>query len=189
MATYSAYSDQELVALLKNGDHMAFGEIHKRYYPVLYSHAYKRLPYREEVKDILQELFAFIWTNRESLYFTSGLSAYLYTSVRNRVINVFSKDKIRHEYASSFAKYSEEGDNETDELLRHKELIALIEKEVAALPDQMRKVFEMSRFQHLSHNEIAEITNTSPLTVRKQIQNVLKILRTKLSSAIFFILY
>jgi RNA polymerase sigma-70 factor (family 1) len=185
MAGYSAHTDQELLLLLKEGDHAAFGEIHKRYYPVLYSHAFKRLPYREEVKDILQELFAYVWNNRENLNFTSGLAAYLYTSVRNRVINVFTKDKTRQEYAVSFAKYAEEGENQTDELLREKELAALIEKEIAALPEKMRQVFEMSRFQHLSHNEIAEITNTSPLTVRKQIQNTLKILRTKLSSAIF----
>ena len=185
MSGYKVFSDEELTTLLREGDHTAFAEIHRRYYPLLYSHAFKRLPYREEVRDILQELFAYLWNNRLELSFTSGLAAYLYTSVRNRVINVFTKDKIRQEYAVSFAKYREEGSQETDERIRETELAAMIEKEIAALPDQMRKVFEMSRFQHLSHNEIAEITRTSPLTVRKQIQNALKILKSKLNDSAF----
>lgn len=189
MSGYKLFSDQELTTLLREGDHVAFAEIHKRYYPLLYSHAFKRLPYREEVRDILQELFAYLWDNRSELNFTSGLAAYLYTSVRNRVINVFTKEKIRQEYAVSFARYTEEGTQETDERIRERELVALIEKEIASLPDQMRKVFEMSRFQHLSHNEIAEIMKTSPLTVRKQIQNALKILRTKLNDTAFFTIF
>jgi RNA polymerase sigma-70 factor (family 1) len=188
MTDYSLHTDAALLELLKQGDHAAFGIIHKRYYPLLYSHAFKRLPYREEVRDILQELFAFLWNNRENLNFTSGLAAYLYTSVRNRVINVFAKDKVRYEYAESFQNYIDTGENITDDLLREKELMALIEKEIALLPDQMRKVFELSRFQYLSHNEIAEIMGTSPLTVRKQIQNTLKILRSKLGSAVIVIL-
>ena len=185
---YNTLTDSELTTLLKDGNHMAFGEIHRRYYPVLYSHAFKRLPYREEVKDILQELFAFLWSNRENFNFTSGLAAYLYTSVRNRVINVFSKDKIRQEYATSLAGYTETGQGETDTRVRESELAALIEKEIAALPEQMRKVFTMSRFEHLSHSEIAQITGTSPLTIRKQIQNTLKILRANLNSAVFITL-
>lgn len=186
---YHRLTDVELTSLLKAGDHQAFAEIHKRYYPLLYAHAFKRLPEREEIADILQELFAFIWSNRESLYFTSGLSAYLYTSVRNRVMNVFSKNKIRREYAGSLSAFAAVEGAEADEHLRYKELVSLIEREVAGLPEKMREVFELSRFQHLSHVEIAEIMGTSPLTVRKQIQNVLKVLRTKLSSAVFYIIF
>jgi RNA polymerase sigma-70 factor (family 1) len=186
MYEYRRYSDVELVLLLKKSDHAAFNEIHKRYYSLLYNHAFKRLPDREEVKDILQELFAFVWNNRENLVFTSGLAAYLYTSARNRIINVFTKQKVRFEYANSLQQFVEEGESVTDWKIREKELIAFVEKEIAALPPQMRKVFELSRNAHLSYNEIAELLNTSPHTVRKQVHNVLKILRTKLGTNIFF---
>lgn len=185
MAAYSTYTDLELTSLLKGGDQAAFNEIHKRYYALLYNHAFKRLPYREEVKDILQELFAFLWNNRDSLVFTSGLAAYLYSSVRNRVINVFTKQKVRTAYAASLQDYLVAGENVTDWRLREKELATLIEREIAALPPQMRRVFELSRNEHLSHNEIAALLNTSPLTVRKQVQNALKILRSKLGANLF----
>jgi DNA-directed RNA polymerase specialized sigma24 family protein len=63
MSKYDSYSDDELTTLLKQGDLAAFTAIHRRYFGVLYSHAYKRLPDREEIKDILQELFTCIWNN------------------------------------------------------------------------------------------------------------------------------
>lgn len=181
MVLYSNYTDQQLVLLLQSGDITAFTEIHNRYYGLLYAHAYKRLPAREEIRDILQELFISLWNNRTQ-NFTGYLSGYLYTSVRNRILNVYKHKKIRSDYISSFQEFLAQTEPIADEIIRGKELAALIEKEVAALPAQMREVFEMSRNAHLSHQEIAERLNISPLTVKKQVSNSLKILRTKLGS-------
>lgn len=189
MNDYHKYSDALLSAMLKTGDHAAFNEIHNRYYPLLYNHAYKRLPHREEVRDLLQELFATLWNNRNELEFSTGIGPYLYIATRNRIINLFNKEKVRDTYARSLQQYLEEGENVTDFRLREKELIALVEKEIANLPPQTRKVFELSRYQQLSHEEIAELMHTSPLTVRKQIQNALKILRSRLGTTIFSLFF
>ncbi len=189
MNEYRKYSDAELAVFLKDNDYAAFNEIHQRYYPLLYSHAFKRLPDREEIRDILQELFASLWNKRATIVFTTGMAAYLYTATRNRVINVFASQKVRQEYAQSLQKFLEEGENVTDWKLREKELIILVEKEIAALPPQMRKVFELSRNAHLSHHEIAALLHTSPLTVRTQIKNSLKILRSRLGTNIFLLFF
>lgn len=187
MANYSTLPDHELLDLLKSGDIAAFTAVHDRYYGLLYSHAYKRLSQREEVKDILQELFAYLWNNRETIQFTS-LPAYLYTAARNRILNVYRHQKVRSDHVAAFQAYLGGPEPLADELLREKELIALVEKEVAALPPKMRQVFEMSRNLHLSHQEIADQLNLSPLTVRKQVNNSLKILRVKLGGY-FFLLF
>src|SRR5437879_13371925 len=89
MHPYCKITDSELIGLLREGDISAFEEIHRRYYPVLYSHAYRRLPEREEVKDILQEVFTYLWNNRLTLNFELGINAYLYTCVRNKIINIY----------------------------------------------------------------------------------------------------
>lgn len=180
MSTYYAFTDQELTALLRQGDQHALTEIHRRYYAVLYAHVYRRFPYRDEVLDLLQELFVYLWDHRERLQFTTGLPAYLYTSVRNRVLNLHRNQKVRGVYAASLQQFAEKGELITDHLVREKELMELIEREIAALPQQMRLIFEMSRKQELSHNEIAEQLNLSPLTVRTQVRNALRILRVKL---------
>ena len=56
----------------------------------------------------------------------------------------------------------------------------LIEKELAALPPKMREVFELSRKANLNYREIAEKLNISDNTVKKQMSNALKILRSRL---------
>jgi len=179
------YSDSELVKLLNKGDVRAFTEIHDRYYGPLYAHAYKRLSNREEVRDLLQDLFVFLWDNRESLHFTGHLSGYLYTAVRNRILNLYKRNKVRSDYIDSLQDFLDNSQPIADEILYEKELTAKIEKEIAALPQQMQIIFLLSRNQHLSHKEIGEKLGISPLTVKKQINNSLKILRSKLGSAFF----
>ncbi|ACU03124.1 RNA polymerase sigma-70 factor [Pedobacter heparinus] len=187
MGAYSTYTDQELTALLKSGDSHALTEIHSRYYAVLYAHAYKRFPYREEVLDILQELFTYMWDHRMQLVFTTTLPGYLYAAVRNRVLNLHRSQKVRGEYAVSLQEFSEQGESITDNLIREKELLQMVEQEIAKLPTQMRIIFDLSRNEALSHNEIAKKLNLSPQTVRTQVRNALRILRVKLGANIFLI--
>jgi len=188
MAIYSSHTDLELIALLKKGEKVALAEIYRRYQGVLYSHAYRRLPDREEVRDIIQELFVYLWTSREQLHMTS-LSSYLYAAVRNRVLNQYRNKKVRDNFAASLQEFIDQGENVIEDQLREKELALLVEKEISALPDQMRLVFEMSRKLEMSHNEIAKTLNLSPHTVRNQVHNALKILRVKLGANILFILF
>ena len=189
MVAYSTLSDQGLITLLKEGDKVALTEIYKRYHGVLYSHAYRRLPDREEVRDIIQELFVYLWTNREQLHMTTSLSSYLYAAVRNRVLNQYRNRKVRDNFAASLQEFIDQGENVIEDEMREKELGLLVEHEIAALPHQMRLVFEMSRKLEMSHNEIAAALNLSPHTVRNQVHNALKILRVKLGANILFTLF
>ncbi|MNY63640.1 RNA polymerase sigma factor [compost metagenome] len=46
----------------------------------------------------------------------------------------------------------------------------------------MREIFELSRKANLTHKEIAEKLNISDQTVRKQVQNALRILKPKVQA-------
>jgi RNA polymerase sigma-70 factor (family 1) len=191
MTDYCNFTDQELTVLLKNGNHTAFTEIYHRYKRLLYTHAYQRLRNEQEVDDIIHELFATLWTKRDSLIFKTNLAGYLYTAVRNRILDYVAHQKIESDYISSFGKFLKLSENFTDSLLREKQLSALIDKEIAALPPKMREVFEMSRKENLTHEEIAIRLGITKKTVKSQVNNALKILRSKLSLTawIFFILF
>ncbi|MDO3627510.1 RNA polymerase sigma-70 factor [Mucilaginibacter sp. BT774] len=189
MTLYSQYSDDDLIRLLRQDDISAFTAIHSRYYGVLYLHAYKRLSDRDTVKDILQELFIYLWDQRRSIEIKGTLQAYLCTAIRNKVLNVFKHEKVKSNYITSFINFEETCHSTTDENLRNKELIALVNAEVSTLPPKMRLVFELSRDSNLSHNEIAEKLEISPLTVRKQVNNSLKILRARLAPHFLLLLF
>jgi len=77
--------------------------------------------------------------------------------------------------------YVEDGEQYTQEdSLIAKELSVTIEGEIRELPKKMQEVFILSRQQNLSVNEISETLNITPRTVKNQLSNALKILRTKL---------
>jgi RNA polymerase sigma-70 factor (family 1) len=179
---YGNYSDHQVTNLLNSGDQFALTEIHRRYYGILYNHAYRRLANREEVRDILQTMFQYLWENHKTIRFTTSLSGYLYTSVRNRIINHYRNEKVKDDFMTSLQVFVDQERPVIEEELAEKELIILIEQEVEALPKQMKLVFEMSRKENMSHNEVALLLNLSPHTVRNHIHSALKILRKKLGT-------
>jgi len=177
---YNSFSDEELASRLKLGDKEAFATIYDRFKGVLFIHALRILQEKEEARDILQEIFTRLWTKRETIVFSFGLSAYLYASVRNGVFDILAHRKVERSYMTSLSDFVEADKYETDHLIRERELTVMIEREIAALPPKMREVFEMSRKAHLSHREIAEELGISEKTVKKQVNNALKVLRSKL---------
>ncbi|AYL94375.1 RNA polymerase sigma factor [Mucilaginibacter celer] len=180
MADYSAYSDAELTGFLKSGDRSAFAEIYNRYKFILHNHAWNKTRNTAEAQDALQEVFSTLWAKRETINIGTNLSGYLYSAVRNHILNNIAHKEVQSKYVSSIQQFSNNNSTLTDHRVRENLFKALIEKEIAALPPRMREVFELSRKQHLSHKQIAEIMGTSEQTVKKQMTNVLKVLRGKL---------
>ena len=185
MATHTPLSDHELVVLLKAGDEIAYTEIYNRYKGILYQHAYKRLHNQQEVDDIIQDLFTTLWTKREALVLKTNLAGYLYTAVRNRILDYISHQQIESAYIISLEKFIEKGVAITDHRVRMNMLQELIEKEIAGLPDKMREIFELSRKSQLSHREIAQKLDLSEKTVKNQVNNALKILRVRIGVLVY----
>jgi RNA polymerase sigma-70 factor (family 1) len=185
MAVRSPLSDHELVILLKEGDEAAYTEIYNRYKGVLYQHAYRRLPNQGEVDDIIHELFTTLWIKRETLIFKTNLAGYLYTAVRNRIINYIAHQQIASDYVESLQEFMDKGIAVTDYRVRLSMLQQVIEKEIENLPAKMREIFELSRKSQLSHQEIAFKLEISEKTVKNQVHNALKILRVRLGLIVY----
>lgn len=186
MDSYGKLSDQELSDLLKSGNQFVFAEIYNRYKGVLYLHAYRMIQHREDAMDVVQELFANIWTNRETLTIKTTLSAYLYGAIRNRILDVIAHQKIVLKYTDSLQGFLDDGEMVTDNQIREKELNRIIETEISQMPPKMREVFELSRQQNLSHKEIASQLNISDKTVKKQVNKAIKLLRLKINLILTF---
>ncbi|WP_353184651.1 RNA polymerase sigma-70 factor [Parapedobacter lycopersici] len=188
MSLQTNLSDQELVVLLQRGDAAAFTTVFHRYYGLLFIHAYKKLRDAEQAKDVVQELFTTLWVRRERLSLTNdNLAVYLYTAVRNRILDVIARQQVREKYIQSLQGFIDREQTGTDYRVRSLDLAALIEAEISALPPKMREVFEMSRYENLSHKEIAEKLELSELTVRTHVKKALRILRMRLNIGVYFL--
>jgi RNA polymerase sigma-70 factor (family 1) len=185
---YKSYTDQQLIALLKDSSQPAFTQIYDRYQSLLFIYACKITKDENEAEDIVQEVLFYLWDKRHVLTFEHSLSSYLYSAVRYKFFNLLDHKKVRVNYAESFQAFIDQDSVQADYMVREKELSQLIEKEISLLPEKMREVFELSRKQHLSHKEIAERLGISEKTVKNQVNNALKSLRVRLGLVIFFII-
>lgn len=181
MTVYSKVTDQDLIALLKEGDQIAYTEIFERYKIILYKHALWLLNDQDEANDVIQDLFLTLWQKRNTIIFKTSLSSYLYTSVQNRIFDFIRHQRVVLKYVDSIRDFIDQGQYITDEQIRAKELSAIIEKEISALPPKMRKVFELSREKECSYKEIGQQLNISDKTVKQQVHNAVKILRLKVN--------
>ncbi len=185
MGVYRSYSDSELAYLLTQGDERAFTEIYNRFYGLLFIHASKRLNDEEEAKDVLHQLFESLWVKRERVASDGNLSAYLYTAVRNRVLDVFAHQQVENKYVVSLQDYIDQDHVLTDYMVREKQMARLIEQEIDALPPKMREIFILSRKENKSHKEIALELGLSELTVKTQVKKALRILRSRLGLVVY----
>lgn len=180
MKDYKLLTDGELFNLLKLDDRKAFAEIYERYKGPLYIHAFNKLRDKEEVRDVIQQLFSVLWIKRNEITLTANLSGYLYTAVRNRIFKVIAHKSVQSNYIVSIQQSIASTEAITDYTVRENQLKQIIDKEIQLLPEKMREVFLLSRKSYFSHKEISEKLGISEQTVSKQVTNALKILRTKL---------
>lgn len=191
MKAYKDLSEAELIILLKEDDHAAFTEILNRYSPILINFAYRRVQDVDLARDLAQDVFAMLWEKRSIFIVNQGVESYIFIAARNKIIDYSRKQKVTQKYLDDFTTFYSMEENKTDYLVRHRHLAAMIEQEIAALPEQMRQVFELSRNKDMKRKEIAELLNMPENSVKTNMQRGLKILKRRFGSSfsIFFIFF
>ena len=185
MDSVNLYSDIELLERLKEDDNLAFELIYRRYATNLYQAALHVLKEPEVCEDIIQELFIDLWSKRKSLNILN-LKPYLYRAARNNVLMVIRSNRVQveiDELEKLTSSYT------SDETLMENQLQNSLNESLETLPEKCRLIFHMSRFEHLSHKEIADKLNISVKTVENQIGIALKRLKILLSDFIYLILF
>jgi RNA polymerase sigma-70 factor (ECF subfamily) len=176
MGEFSKHTDTQLVALVAQGDMGAFAQVYDRYWDKLYNSAHKRLNNDAACEEIVQDIFVRYWEKRNSLNLNTGLSNYLFTAVRYSVIDFYRKSVIRQNFANS-GIMDHQTDNSNEEHMMLKDLVALIESVVLALPEKCRQVYNLSRVEFKSNHEIAIQLNISEKTVEGHLTRALSSLR------------
>lgn len=180
MNDYKKYSDIELVRLLKASDHAAYEEIYNRYFYIIYIHCIKKLNDPELSKDFVQDTFIKFWLKREVILAETNVPGYLYTLLKNLILDYFGHEQVKAKYVASIKAFtSAYAGSRTDSLVREKDIGAQIDKEIDALPEKMKEVFVLSRKAELSYKEIAEVLHTTENNISKQVNNALKKLKVR----------
>ena len=175
-ATNIPGNERSLVIRLIAGDEEAFCELYAAYKNRLIYFAMRFLKSREYAEDIFQDAFTMIWESRRFINPDTSFSSYLYTIMRNRILNHLreqaSEDRLKEQILSQAID-----SNETNNKIIANDLQRLISHALKQLTSRQREIFEMSREKQMSYKEIAEALGISVNTVQEHISSSLRSLR------------
>ena len=172
----------QLVALIRDGDVKAFDEFYRQNWRALYQMAYHATGSVEDAKDLVQNVFINFWNRKESIDPAQYHSSYLFTSLRNGIINLHKKDTGKKKSELELLRIDDQPSYSGEDHYIAKEFALMLNKQVEELPAKMQQVFVLSRYEHLSIAEISQSLNITQRTVKNQLSNALKILRTKVGT-------
>lgn len=158
----------------------AFEKVFKSHFKSLHSYAYTIVKDDALAEEMVQNVFCKIWERKGQLAIETSLTAYLYRAVYNESLNYIKHQKVKMAYqAHATYQMSHQTDSASKKILLG-DLEQQLRKAMSELPEQCRTIFQMSRFEELKYQEIADRLGISPKTVENQMGKALKLLRSKL---------
>lgn len=174
-------SDSELLLKLKAGDRSGFESVYRTYAPSLIQFAAGKLLSLEEARDMIQDIFTNLWDHRNSIDIKSSLKAYLYASVRYRIIDHIRKNINRREYAAMISQLAENVSADVESAVHVKSIQQQLETVVDTLPARTKQIYRLSRQRHLAVKEIAVELGISEQSVKNQLSTAMNRLRISCS--------
>ena len=170
----------ETIRALREGNHLAYGQLFESCYEPLCRYAYSILRDMDTAEDVVQRTFCKLWDQHETLDIRSSISSYLYRVVHNDCLNTVHQQTSHQEHNLNYLSTVNSDVDSVSDHMAGSELQQAIDKALVALPPQCRRVFEMSRLEQLSYSEIANQLGISTNTVENHISKALKLLRVDL---------
>jgi RNA polymerase sigma-70 factor (ECF subfamily) len=178
--------DQHLIDGLKQRDKAIFDYLFNYYYSSLCAFSMQYIDDRNFVEDLVQDFFVYLWVEAPKIGIKFSLKSYLFTSIKNRCLDYQKHHKITEKYRAYLLFSSEKDDNSTEHFFAESELRQAIHASLVKLPPRCREIFENSRLNGLSNQEISDKLGITKRTVELQMSNALKILRKELAEFLPF---
>lgn len=170
---------------IQQKDKAIFEEYYKEHYKSFFLMACKYLKDTEKSAEIVNDVFLKIWHDGHEMKIESSLKSYLYKAIINRSLNVLKKNKTEGHHVDLSQAENEEYETRQ---IEENELMVKLYAAIDRLPDKCRQVFELSRFEELKQQEIADRLGISIKTVKNHITLALKQLNRAVIKCLFLIL-
>lgn len=162
-----------------------FSEYKNRFVNIAYGYVHNT----DIAKDIVTDSFIYLWEHREKLDMADNIKGYIYFCVRTRCANYIKEQEVLRKAKTEITKdaywklQSSLNSLSSDELSRklfQSEIIELFSRELAKMPEVTRAVYQASRQEGLTYQQIADKLNLSPRQVASEMQRAYAQLRIPL---------
>ncbi|MEM6964730.1 MAG: RNA polymerase sigma factor [Bacteroidota bacterium] len=171
-------TDEQLMeSFASQNDEVAFGQLYRKYFPMMSKYLGWQLHDPEKGKDLAQNIFLKIY-QKSSLFDTSkNFKVWLFIIAKNQMKNELRNEAIRSKHLENIAILPT---NENEEKADHTQRLQQLKTELAQLSENHREVFVLKYSNNLTLQEISEICNCSVGTVKSRLFYALQKLKNKL---------
>jgi len=174
-------TEQFLVLRLQKGSESAFRNLFDRYRHDIYAYSLSILKSKDLAEEVVQEVFLKVWLNHEKLDAGLSFKSYIFTIARNLAFNNLAKAANEIKLKERLFYKSQTYINLADTRLLEADYEKLKNRAIEELSPRCKLVFQMSRDDGKSHEQIAQELGISINTVNNQISTALASIKKFLS--------
>lgn len=172
--------DLELFALIAEGDEAAFEQLYNLYLPELYPVIFSVVKSELLVKDIIQELFLYLWLDREKLNGVDQPRNWIFKIAYNRSYSWLKKQIVRERAAQQMS--TQVAENATEEAVHFSEASRLVLAAINELAPKSQQIYRLSREAGLKPAAIADQLGMDVQAVKNSLYRSGKALKAALAS-------
>lgn len=162
-------AEKSILLRVANGDQQAFRQLFDQYWDGMYANALHFTKSPELAQDLTQEIFTKVWILRGKLPEIDRFDAWLYRVAKNMILDEMRRLQQNPDYAEFIDAYFLAGDQDAHQPATTKDIEKQLHAAIDQLPAQMQTAFKLSRFEGLTHEQIARKMNISKVTSQNYI--------------------
>lgn len=179
MTTFSKNDIEKLTAKGRIDSKSDFNLLFRSHYTLFLSFACRYSLNREEARDIVQDVFAAFWEQRDNYDSLPAIKAFFYRSIANRCLNYLKHEDVKSRYAENRMEEMENEEFIQENIIRE-EVSFIVRRKIKELSPREREVILLA-LQNKSNQEIADRLAISLPTVKTHKMHAYARLRMELA--------
>lgn len=177
MSNINRTTEKLLIIKLVKGNNKAFRKIFDIYRNDVYAYSLSLLKTKVLAEEIVQDVFLKVWQHRDRLNPDLSFKSYLFTITRNLTFNLINKVANNRKLKEEVFYKSQKSYSPIEDEIANKDYEIIKNKAIEQLPPKCKVIFQMSRNQGMSYEEISKVLNISVSTVKGQMSKSLATIR------------
>jgi RNA polymerase sigma-70 factor, ECF subfamily len=170
----------DVLQSFSEGDNKAYFQLYNQLHVPVFRFCLHFVKDKDIANDIAHDVFVGLYEAKEKIRTDLSFRSYLYAIVKNKISDFYRKASQEESLREKIWEQIQQKQSETEDILVNAEYNDHLQKALDSLSPQKKLIFELSRNEQKTYQEIADNLGLSKNTVRNHIAETTKYLKNYL---------